>query len=189
MDKGIWRKDGTYQPQTSGGIHVHSYRRDRHTYGDPVVMNYLADGELTIGDYCSIADGCEILLGGEHHTEFVTTFPFNLVLKWGGSGYPYTYGDVIIGNDVFIGRNVTILSGIEIGDGAVIGAGSTVAKDVPPYAIFAGGEVKRYRFTPEQIQSLLEIQWWYWEEEDVKKYVPLLMSDNIDEFIREAHVL
>ena len=189
MDKGIWKEDGTYKPEKSGGIYVSSYKRGRHTYGDPVVMNYLAPASLTIGDYCSIADGCEILLGGEHHTEFVSTFPFNLVLKWGGSGYPHTHGDVNIGNDVFIGRNVTILSGVTIGDGAVIGAGSTVAKDVPPYAIFAGGEVKKFRFTDEQIQKLLNIKWWNWDEDKVKKAVPWLMNENIDEFIKGVHVL
>ena len=191
MNKGIWLENGEYKPENSGGIYVSSYKRGRHTYGDPVVMNYLAPASLTIGDYCSIADGCEILLGGEHHTEFVSTFPFNLELRWGGAGYPHTHGDVVIGNDVFIGRNVTILSGVEIGNGAVIGAGSVVSKDVEPYSVAVGSPAKhvRYRFSKADRDKLRDIKWWNWHEDRVKRYVPLLMSGKIDEFIREAYVL
>ena len=32
--------------------------------------------------------------------------------------------------------------------GAIIGAGSIVAKDVPPYAIYVGSQVIKYRFPP-----------------------------------------
>lgn len=182
MNKGTMLSNGIYMPIEQGGIYVKSYKRGKHTYGDPVVMNYCARASLTIGDYCSIADGVEILLGGEHHTEFVSTFPF----KVNKDGYPCTHGDVEIGNDVFIGRNVTILSGVTVGDGAVIGAGSSVAKDVPPYGIFVGNKTIKKRFSDYQIDKLLDIEWWKWDEKKVLSFVTLLQSPNIDEFIREA---
>ena len=37
-----------------------------------------------------------------------------------------------------------------------------MVKDIPPYAVSAGvpAKVIRYRFSDEQIKSLLQIQWW-----------------------------
>ena len=62
-----------------------------------------------------------------------------------------------IGNDVWIGYGVTILSGVTIVQGAIISAGSVVAKNIPPYSIFIGGQVKKYRFSQQIIQKLMGI--------------------------------
>jgi serine acetyltransferase len=96
---------------------------------------------------------------------------------------------VTIGNDVFIGANVTILDGVTIGDGAVIGAGAVVSKDIPPYAVAVGCpiEIKKYRFTAEQIAALQRIQWWNWDEERLKE-ISLLFND-INAFIKKHDVL
>ena len=59
--------------------------------------------------------------------------------------------DVVIENDVWVGDGATILKGVRIGKGSVIGAGVVVYKDVPPYSIVTGAEMKiRRRFTTEQ---------------------------------------
>lgn len=81
-----------------------------------------------------------------------------------------------------------IMSGVTIGDGAVIGARAVVAKDVPPYAIVAGNPatVRRERFSPDTIRRLIEIKWWDWPTEQVDEFVPLLLSDRIEEFIAAA---
>jgi virginiamycin A acetyltransferase len=96
-------------------------------------------------------------------------------------GHPSTRGDVIIGNDVWIAENVTIMSG----DGAVIACNSHVVKDVEPYSIVGGNPAKfiKYRFTQEQIEWLLKIQWWKWSPEKINENVHLLCNDRIDEFI------
>ena len=90
---------------------------------------------------------------------------------------------------MFIGANVTILDGVTIGDGAIIGAGAVVAKDIPPYAIAGGvpAKVIKYRFTPEQIEKLLQIQWWNFQEadlQDIEKYY-----SDIDDFIKKYEKL
>ena len=82
-------------------------------------------------------------------------------------GHPSCKGNIIIENDVWIGAKSTIMSGVKIGNGAVIGATATVTKDVPPYAIVVGnpGKIVKYRFTEKQIELLLKISWWNWDEE------------------------
>jgi serine acetyltransferase len=81
------------------------------------------------------------------------------------------------------------MSGIKIGNGAIVAAGSTVTKDVPSYAIVAGNPAKvvKYRFTEEQIEKLLSIAWWDWDEQKIKDNAIDMWSDNIDGFINKFY--
>ena len=65
---------------------------------------------------------------------------------------------------------------------------SFITKDVPPYGIVGGhpAELIKFRFSERQIADLLKIAWWNWEDEQIRKVVPLLMSDDIDNFIKVA---
>ena len=165
----------------------------KYTYGTNNIRIKFAnnDAKLIIGNFCSIADNLTIYLGGNHRTDWISTYPFghihqNIFNKFNGDGHPATKGDVIIGNDVWIGANVTIMSGVTIGDGVVIANNSHVVKNVEPYSLVGGNPAKfiKYRFTPDQIQKLLEIKWWNWDDEKINRYTPLLCSQTIDEFIR-----
>jgi len=140
---------------------------------------YIADNaqlKLTnIGKFCSI--GPNLLCGwGVHPTNGISTSPmFYSTMKQNGATLSATdkiieMQPINIGNDVFIGMNVTILDGVTIGDGAIIGAGAVVSKDVPPFAIAVGcpAKIQRYRFDPESIEKLLAIQWWNWNEDELK---------------------
>ncbi len=113
-----------------------------HTYGIPVIRWWGEAAGLQIGDYCSIADGVQIFMGGNHRTDFVTSYPFCSLIGWpdvaGVSSLPETKGNVVIGNDVWIGSGASILSGITIGDGAIIGARTVVSRDVEPYSVVVG---------------------------------------------------
>ena len=166
-----------------------SYNIGEFTYGFPKIVPFPYEnrGSLRIGRFCSIAENVTILLGGEHYTKWVSTYPFSVHLPGAENCalQHFSKGDVNIGNDVWLGFNATVLSGVIIGDGAVIGANSLVTKDIPPYAIAAGqpARVIKYRFTPEQIEQLLVIQWWNWPEEQVRAAAPMLSSDNIDFFL------
>jgi acetyltransferase-like isoleucine patch superfamily enzyme len=147
-----------------------------------------SDGRLEIGNYCSFAADIRIFLGGEHRSDWISTYPFNALEPafFHIEGHPRSKGDVLIGNDVWIGRAAVILSGVRIGNGAVVGAYSVVTKNVPDYAIVAGNpaRVVRMRFSPETVARLQEIEWWNWPDERVRAAVPYLQSDRIDEFLQ-----
>jgi len=161
-----------------------------YTYGCPNVIFDNPGANLTIGKYCSIADKVTIFLGGNHRPDWVTTYPFNAIKDFSEfskiEGHPSTKGNVVIGNDVWIGLNVTILSGVEIGDGAVIAANSVVTKNIGSYEIWGGNPAKliKKRFTKEQINKLLEIKWWEWEEFKIRENIPLMLHQNIDFFLK-----
>ena len=160
------------------------------TYGNPRILTWRQEEKLSIGKFCSISENVTILLGGEHRTDWVTTFPFSALFEksFHFEGHPKSKGDVNIGNDVWIGFNATILSGVKIGDGAVIGANAVVTKDVPPYAIVAGNPAKiiKMRFSSNVVSELLRIRWWDWDLEKIEKNMSLLLSGNLDNFIDEA---
>lgn len=165
----------------------------KYTYGNPRIYWQNDDAKLIVGNFCSIAENVNIFLGGNHRTDWVTTYPFGHIHpttfnKFNGVGHPSTKGNVIIGNDVWIGSGVTIMSGVTIGDGVVIANNSHVVKNVEPYSLVGGNPAKliKYRFTQEQIEKLLEIKWWHWDDEKINEFTPLLCNNNIDEFIKIA---
>lgn len=154
------------------------------TYGVPIVHSWGDDGNLSIGKFCSIGGNVQIYLGGEHHTDWCTTYPFNALLPeiWGDidGGIAETKGDVIIGNDVWIASDVTILSGVTIGDGAVIANGAIVTKNVMPYDVVGGVPARqiRGRWTAAGVYSL---KWWDWPLEKIAEAVPILCSARASE--------
>ena len=163
------------------------YLIGRGTYGTPQVNTWGEGTILTIGAFCSFAPGVQIFLGGEHRTDWVTTYPFNVLWKAGDGikGHPKTKGDVKIGNDVWIGSEAIIMSGVIIGDGAVVGTRAVVVTDIPPYTIAVGNPARiiRKRFNEEIIKRLLEVAWWNWENSRIEKALPLLLSDEIESFL------
>jgi acetyltransferase-like isoleucine patch superfamily enzyme len=169
------------------------FKIGRGSYGDPVLLAWGEEAKLEMGAYCSIADEVAIFLDGEHRTDWVTTFPFNKTRESARhiTGHPKTKGDVIIGNDVWIGYRAIIVSGVTIGDGAVIGSNSVVTRDVPPYAIMGGSPARliRKRFPEDIIARLLKAQWWSLDEGILDKFMPLLLSSNVEGFLTAVEKL
>jgi acetyltransferase-like isoleucine patch superfamily enzyme len=164
-----------------------------YAHGTPRVIAYRGDEhhEVRVGSYCSIAEDVQIFVGGQHHPEWVTTFPFRAAFNMPGKfedGQPVSRGPVTIGNDVWVGLGALILSGVTVGDGAVIAANAVVTKDVRPYAVVGGNPAReiRRRFRDDQVDGLLEAGWWDWPEAELLSIVPILCSENVDALLEYA---
>lgn len=174
--------------RTGGG----DIRIGRYTYGAPVVRWWGEPANLSIGKYCSIADDVEIFLGGNHRTDWVSTYPFPVFREWPEAktikGHPGTKGNVTIGHDVWLGAGSVVMSGVTIGNGAVVGSRSVVTRNVPDYAIVAGNPAVtvRMRFDPDNIDRLLASAWWDWEPSKVRRNLRLLLSTDVESFLRDA---
>lgn len=165
----------------------------RYSWGHLRIANRSPGCVLAVGQFCSFAAGVQVLLGGEHRADFVSTYRFGAYPPF-SEWHPQVRddavarGDITIGNDVWIGHEATILSGVTLGDGVVVGAGSVVRQSAPPYAVVLGNpaRVAGFRFAPEQIEALLRIKWWDWSDERIVSALDLMMSDDIQAFI-DAH--
>lgn len=144
-------------------------------------------GTLRIGKFCSIARGVTIMLGGEHRANWVSTYAFPALMPGAETtkDFSRSKGDVTIGNDVWIGLDSLIMSGVTIADGTIVGAGSVVRRSFPPYSIVAGNpaSLAGYRFPKGIIDELMRIQWWNWPVEKIRQSFPLLLSENVEQFV------
>lgn len=136
--------------------------------------------KVIIGDYCAIGPNLKIITlnhdynypviqGTFYKNHFNSKHPGEININ--SPTKERTKGDVIIGNDVWMGEDVFILSGVKIGDGCCIGARSVITKSLEPYSICAGipcKEIKK-RYKEDIINFLLEIKWWNWNNEKIKK--------------------
>ncbi len=144
--------------ESYGMIHAHFYHN--------------AAERLEIGSYCSIGENTHFVFS-EHDYTRLSTFPFEEFVLGRKEQNP-SKGPIILEDDVWIGMNCIILSGVTIHQGAVVGAGSVVTKDIPPYAVFAGGKIRKYRFEQDVIQKLLAIDFDRLDREAVMQYRDML---------------
>lgn len=150
------------------------------------VKYHFGNDKLIIGKFCMLASGVEFIMNGANHLiNSVSSYPFAIFgHEWAdameGKEYP-NKGDITIGNDVWIGYKSVIMAGVTIGDGAIIGSYSVVTKNVEPYSIVGGNPAKeiRKRFSPTEIEILLQVAWWNWDIEKITKNIKLLTDCNV----------
>jgi len=175
----------------------------RHSYGpQPELLGSMpwiakkARGSR-VGNFCSLSEGVKFSFLGKHNYKWVSTYPFyDFYDSWGFEDTLWKNGKpdeekieaapIIIENDVWVALNVVFKEGVVVHDGAVVAMGSLVTKDVPAYALVGGNPARviKYRFTQEQIKALEKIAWWNWPDMEIKKILPLLLSDDVDGLIK-----
>ncbi len=168
----IWRRlnshNYTYMKNKYNISNVHV---GNNTYGGICVLNDVEDVKLEIGAYCSIAENVIFLLGAEHPTKYVSTYPFRYRLFNDNRLEAISKGNIIIDDDVWIGYGAIIMSGVHIGQGAVIAAGSVVTKNIPAYAIVGGipAKVIKYRFNKDIIDKLQVVDYKKMDDRKLQK--------------------
>ena len=147
-------------------------------------FDFIGD-KLIIGKFCSIAQGATFIMnGGNHRTDWLTNYPFPIFGRGWEHVMPDTWpnkGDTIIGNDVWIGNGAVFMPGVNVGDGAIVASRSVVTKDVPPYAVVGGNPARhiRYRFSEEDIQALLDVQWWNWPVDTITSKLHAICAGDV----------
>lgn len=132
------------------------------TYGLLNVQSLYAtpDEKLIIGNYVSIASDSLFLLGTNHQTETITTYPLHSKLIGRTPLDALSRGPIIVEDEAWIGSNAIVMSGVSIGKGAIVAAGAIVTKSVAPYAIVGGNPAKviRYKFSEEIVEELMSFR-------------------------------
>jgi virginiamycin A acetyltransferase len=140
---------------------------------------------LVIGRFCSIAAETRFIMnGGNHATDWYTTYPFPIFGHGWETATPDawpTRGDTVVGHDVWIGYGCTIMPGIRIGNGAIIATRSVVTRDVEPFAVVGGNPatVIRYRFDEPTRRALATIAWWDWDAAKITRNVKAICSHDL----------
>ena len=156
------------------------------SYGPITIARAYGGCHFYLGKFCSLGQGIQAVFYGSHVLTDITSYPF---AHLHGRGWPpvscsEVHGqDIKIGSDVYIGNFATIQQGSVIGDGAVIGSYSVCKSNIPPYSIAVGNPCKviRKRFPDEQIEKLIEMKWFDWDVEIIRKHLQVISSPRVDE--------
>jgi len=160
-----------------------------YTYYDENVKYHFdfTGDKLIIGKFCMIASDVTFIMNGANHlSEAISAYPFAIF----GNGWEHAMegkvypnkGNTVIGNDVWLGYKSCIMPGVTIGDGAIVAAKAVVTKDVAPYTIVGGNPAVeiRKRFSEEEIELLLQTEWWNWSIEKITKHSADLTAGNFN---------
>lgn len=160
----------------------------RKTYGE-LHINLGTNPKRTvqIGSFCSIAPNVSFVIN-PHNYRFFSS--------WGWQIYEYNERNydwekktsIVVEDDVWIGQGATILGGAVLRQGCVVGANTVVSGEVPPYAIYAGGKIIKYRFDPEVCEKLNQIDYSRVDAakiQEIKGWHRIeINKDNVDELIK-----
>ncbi|MEO6733901.1 MAG: acyltransferase [Ferruginibacter sp.] len=110
----------------------------------------ISNNNIAIGDHCMLSWGSVItdswLPAGDSKAarrellETAAVAPFRQ--------YPFFEDSkpVVLEDNCWVGFGAVIMPGVRLGKGCIIGCKTIITRDVPPYAIVAGGDAKIIRF-------------------------------------------
>src|SRR5262245_63427259 len=148
----------------------------------------------TIGKFCSIAAMTRINPGNHPmHRATQAHFTYRASAYFPGEEDDAEFfawrrqHHIHIGHDVWIGHGAIVLPGRNIGTGAVIAAGAIVTKDVPAYTIVAGNPARpvRRRFPEPIADRLLDLAWWDWDHETLRRALPDFRKLDVEGFLEK----
>lgn len=154
LHKKKWRAQNRHNE--TGAVNIFERTKvtvGNYSYGSLNIYSWgHPDEKLIIGNMVSIANDVSFILGGNHYTSGLTTFPVSAKRNFNRDKDALCKGPIIIEDDVWIGSNVTILSGVTVARGAIVAAGSVITKNVQEYAIVGGNPAKfiKYRLSDEE---------------------------------------
>lgn len=155
------------------------------------------DAQITytgIGKFCSIAAMTRINPGNhpvQRATQAHFTYRASAYFEGGNDDAEFfawrRSHHVAIGHDVWIGHGAIVLPGRNVGIGAVIAAGAVVTKEVPAYTIVAGNPARaiRRRFPEAIADRLMELAWWDWDHEMLRRALPDFRKLDVEEFLEK----
>ena len=131
----------------------------RKTYGElHINLGTNPKRIVEIGSFCSIAPNVSFVIN-PHNYRFFSSWGWQ-IYEYNERNYDWeTKTSIIVEDDVWIGQGATILGGAVLRQGCVVGANSVVSCEVPPYAIYAGGRIIKYRFSSEVCAKLNQIDY------------------------------
>ena len=169
---------------------LHEVAMDDYSY----VVN---DAQITytgIGKFCSIAAMTRINPGNHPmHRATQAHFTYRASAYFEGENDDTEFfawrrsHHIEIGHDVWIGHGAIVLPGRNIGTGAVIAAGAIVTKEVAPYTIVAGNPARviKRRFPEAISERLMQLQWWDWDHETLRRALPDFRKLDVEAFLEK----
>jgi virginiamycin A acetyltransferase len=147
------------------------------------------EGPVSIGKWCAIGQDLRIL--SSNHVTTYANLQLDLDEMLGIEPHIETRGGVEIGDNVWIGDRVLVVTGARVGAGTVIGAGSVVASSLPPLCIAVGVPARpvRARFADDVCAALLEIAWWDWPLDRIRRNVAFFSTDLTTQSADEVRAL
>jgi len=155
------------------------------------------DSEITyttIGKFCSIAAMTRINPGNHPmHRATQAHFTYRASAYFPGEADDAKFFEwrksfrIHIGHDVWIGHGAIVLPGRNIGTGAVIAAGAIVTKEVAPYTIVGGNPARviKRRFPEAVADRLMQLQWWDWDHETLRRALPDFRKLDVEAFLEK----
>ena len=86
----------------------------RGSYGPISILTSDINPKVTIGSFCSIAEGVTFITSDEHPVNYFSTYPFKVRLLGDKESEALTKGGIVVEDDVWIGYGATILDGVHI---------------------------------------------------------------------------
>ena len=112
----LWRKRNADNGTSLGRfvIGTDNITVGRGSYGPISVLTSESNPHVSIGAYCSIAEGVTFVTGDDHPLNTFSTYPFKVMTLGDSNPEAISKGGIEIDDDVWIGFGATILDGVHI---------------------------------------------------------------------------